>query len=282
MKERLGGISKEEHSLLKAKYGDTPNIRHLENPRHAISVVTEKPNWIPGAGTILDVMEYARNHQSSEYVNWMGDAATGRAQGQKNMGDMTYVISTISSEKKVSAGYAECTGAVLTAESFDGKPISLLTHQAPGTILDEVHTHIFEMQMRKTIQEFIRRAKPKTIDAIIFGGKITPTKGVHTTTHKQDYERSIVLIGRILTEELQFAPRVGLGASTTGVLNVAVETNSEGNSVYLMADPNPLAQIPTDHARSVSFQWFNLEELKKGWDIREEEHSEEKPDLKSA
>ncbi|MEK7530976.1 MAG: hypothetical protein AAB573_03835 [Patescibacteria group bacterium] len=96
-----------------------------------------------------------------ENVNWFLNADTAR-----------HAMSEVNEKPKVSRKYDQCIGvAVVGTDAKTHKPISFLTHQAPGVVLSDHLARDFEEDFKRRLFDLKKRSKPGSIAVRIFGGQ---------------------------------------------------------------------------------------------------------------
>lgn len=115
-------------------------------------------------------------------------------------GMKTWVISDCNEKDKYSMSYRDCTGIVISGiDKETGKEISILSHQEHeyASVLKKEE---FENDLSKSIQKIKERSKPRTIDAVMFGGIDMGSEASF------DYKPFINNLSKICEKELGFEP----------------------------------------------------------------------------
>ncbi|MDD2487665.1 MAG: hypothetical protein PHS92_04840 [Candidatus Gracilibacteria bacterium] len=173
-------------------------------------------NEIVSKGTVLHfdgriVQKYVRASKESEDI--VAIVAPGSI--VKGEGKHYYIMSDVSEDDKYSLDYRNCTGVIMTGiDKVSGNNISFMTHQDPVFFLQ--NQLMFEKDLKQKIDEIKNRAKPGSIDVILFGG----WEGGYLEF--DEYESSIGLLDKIITKELGKSPMVKPGPA----INSAVPTNA--------------------------------------------------------
>jgi hypothetical protein len=110
-----------------------------------------------------------------------------------------FVMSGIDSDNKMSRGFYNCTGLIVTGKTDNGKNISFLTHQNP-TLLSNSYNSTFEEALTKRIVDLKNKSIPGTIDAVYLGGDVD-FDGFF-------YKKNLNTINSVLKKELVFCPVV--------------------------------------------------------------------------
>ena len=145
----------------------------------------------------------------------------------------TYVMSLIDGRNKFSEDFLDCTGTLFSGiDSKTGGNISFMSHQNPGALFrnDEAREK-FNEDLNNRIDDLIKRCRPNTIDAVIFGGndsmediksnlfddsnfdlnKINENFHEITNDKNENYRKSIKLLNNIIFAKLHYSPVVMSG-----------------------------------------------------------------------
>jgi len=249
-------LSTQEVGRYRGKFGELPNIRHLENPASAIDVVLGTPRYLKDKNISSILHSYSEGFISDlEIVDWFSSPQAGQLGGMHN-----FKISSISPENKISVFYRACTAVVVFGKSIEtNERISFLTHQSPA-IFSYPSKGWFIDSLVSRLREFKKYAQKGTIDAVIAGGYFSQTVPIEHGCYAGSYLKALKTLGRILTEELQFSPRVVLGPSRDGRLYIDIALETQAGKMYIM----PTEEIDhSDQSNQVhfSFQWFEVDNL---------------------
>ena len=166
--------------------------------------------------------------------------------------DTEYDFSKIDGENKYSEKYHECTGLVVVGvDQKTNKNISFVTHQTPKYVLDlEKNGESFADGLTRQLQEFKKRCKPGTIDALIVGGNRQPNYG----NNKQgegffEYKKSIQKISDTIFPILGFKPRVATGPKlNSGKTSIFLDTKNR--RLYLLMTEQKHTEVYNDFSPS--------------------------------
>lgn len=155
-----------------------------------------------------------------------------------------YIISPVDNKDKFSLKYAECTGlAVVGIDKETGENISFLSHQNPGFFLlyDDDN---FIRDLKKQMETIMERCEPKTVDAVMFGGKFSDVRGFEEGHHihkymKDEYIKSIKLISESIKSVVGFSPTVISGPKFNPAYDHAVFKNKNRQLFLYRFSDNP-------------------------------------------
>lgn len=144
-----------------------------------------------------------------EDINFKEDPDVLSRQGFKNGGHETYVISNVNSLDKVSEGFVNCTGLLMTGKDKEtGENISFLSHAFPDEIVLPELREKFVSDIKEKIEEIKSRSVDGTIDAVVVGGNYIPL-------NKKDsldlYKESIKMVAEQVVNILGFEPVIVTG-----------------------------------------------------------------------
>ncbi|MBI4118210.1 MAG: hypothetical protein HY455_01575 [Parcubacteria group bacterium] len=169
----------------------------------------------PGAGRdLFNATLRALGNTPTRNVNYYGNPAELTSESFKNAGMHSYVISTIDNANKFSEGYADCTGLVVAGQDKEtGENVSFLSHQDPSYFLTLVGLEAnFKRDLKERLEEFKRRCKEGTIDAVIVGGNYFIDKfPEHDHEYRAKYLQSINLLKGEVSQVFGFEPVVMTG-----------------------------------------------------------------------
>ncbi|MCX6736221.1 MAG: hypothetical protein NTZ13_04010 [Candidatus Parcubacteria bacterium] len=164
---------------------------------------------------------YTDNTRGIRNVDFYGDPIELSRKGFKNVGEYTYVISTIDDANKFSEEFKNCTGVIVTGQDKNtGKDISFLSHEDPWFFVEqEGGTKKFTEDLRAQLLEIKNRCIPGTIDAVIAGGnyfkQINETE-LYTKRYRDNYQKSIEILSKEISDILGFEPAVIIGPKALG------------------------------------------------------------------
>jgi len=147
---------------------------------------------------------------SAENVDFWESKEKIEKRGQKNAGNNTYVISSISSKDKFSRNFYNCTGLVVVGiDEKDGKDISFISHQEPGVILNMGGVgQLFKQDLSDRLIEMRNRCVPGSVDIAIVGGNFIDDNEYRG---KDIYGGIVELLTEEVLEVFEFSPHVAVG-----------------------------------------------------------------------
>ncbi len=108
-------------------------------------------------------------------------------------------ISQIDEKEKHSLGYAYCTGIIMTGvDKHTGKQISFMAHKDPHGLKSDS----FRIDLEKRTSELLSRSLPRSVDAVLFGGR---GGHIHDTDRHED---SMKYWSEICKKILHFEPTI--------------------------------------------------------------------------
>jgi hypothetical protein len=150
---------------------------------------------------------------AAENVDFWESKEKLEKRGQKNAGNNTYVISTISNRDKFSRNFYNCTGLVVVGvDKKTGKEISFISHQEPGVILNMGGVgYLFKADLSDSLIEMRDRCVSGSVDISIVGGQFIDTNEYRGYRGKDIYEGIIELLTEEVLEVFKFSPHVAVG-----------------------------------------------------------------------
>ena len=144
----------------------------------------------------------------------------------------TYVMSSCDEKDKYSEGYQDCTGIVLVGKDKNsGKNISFLSHQlSRGEDLADENND-FNKDLLKNTNDFLEKVDEKTVDALIFGGSYL--------LGEEKYKKSIISLGKVLKDSLNFEPVVLTGPNFAYGRN-DISFDTQNRRLFLVRPAQPI------------------------------------------
>lgn len=196
------GLSRKKKEENKSESFVEYKQNNVEKPIRACLIDSEAV-MNPDYEDTWEVLEDIRDN--GQFVNYDGGATFIKENHLRNAGADTYVISECDEKDKYSFRYQDCTGIILTGEDKDtGKQISVMTHQNPNRFLKSKREE-FERDLSEIVREIKSRAKPGSLDAVIFGGQMP------MPLDREVYNNSIKEIEKTIAKDLGFEPVVMTG-----------------------------------------------------------------------
>lgn len=219
-----------------------------------------------------------------EEVDFYGDPEILDALNQKHVGELSFVISAVNEAPKSSKEYANCTGVVAVGkDKITKRNISLLSHQHPGTIVDE-HSQEFTRDLSDRLEELKERSEEGSIDVAIFGGR---AEGKHKELSDEEleveYYKAVSLLGDVIHNSIGVDATVLLGpnvrhgfGNSFEDLNVRVMFDTERRRLYMIR-PRQIKQglshdathsdpSKVDPGTDLTFPVSKINEMKKSWE----------------
>lgn len=163
-------------------------------------------------------------------------------------GSETYVISTCSPQDKFSKDYYNCTGIIMVGKDKNSKKqLSIMTHQDPEKFLTTKKEDFID-DLSIGIERIKDHTEQDSIDVIILGGH----------NNLKEYEQSLVLLNKVITEKLNIEPTVIAGPDLRGGPTHAY-FNTQKRRLYL------IRQAPREDSTNYNFKPSEYPEVSKPW-----------------
>lgn len=174
------------------------------------------------------IREHIEDGQEAGTIHWVdfdgGDLDELEANGFKQAGGNSYLISPISERDWFSDHYMSCTAVVaMGRDPKTGKELSFLTHQDPNFFVDggDEEADQFAQALSESLKELKKLSEKDTVEVVLLGGNFdNKGKDVKDYYIHHQYEESIARLRQIVQETLGFDPVILAGPNT----NVGSET----------------------------------------------------------
>jgi hypothetical protein len=210
----LGSNKMSENQAKPAEVVDTLRSEHLnEGVRPIMACIGTREQFLGHPGAEKAAFSYTElTPDGTTNVDFGANPTDLKEKAFKNAGWHSYVISTIDDSNKLSKGFYNCTGVVVTGiDKMTGENISFVSHQYPGVFLDENGgKNVFVNDLKSRIQELKSRVVDGTIDAVVIGGNYL----FHNEEDKERYRKSIQLLAKEFSDVLGFEPVAMTGPKT--------------------------------------------------------------------
>lgn len=163
-------------------------------------------------------------------------------------GSETYVISTCSPQDKFSKDFYNCTGIIMVGKDKKSKKqLSIMTHQDPEKFLTTKKDDFID-DLSIGIENIKDHTEQGSIDVIILGGH----------NNLKEYEQSLVLLNKVITEKLNIEPTVIAGPDLRGGPTHAY-FNTQKRRLYL------IRQAPREDSTNYNFKPSEYSQISKPW-----------------
>jgi len=170
-----------------------------------------------------------------------GDLEALEAEGFKDAGVESYLISPIGERSWFSDRYMSCTGVIaIGRDATTGKELSFLSHQDPNYFVegDKDKRETFSRALDDSLKELGTRAEKDSIEVLLVGGNFNPAASVRDYTHDQ-YKKSIQKLRQIIQQSMGFDPKVLTGPNYSVGSETVVVVETQKRKVWIDRDKQP-------------------------------------------
>jgi hypothetical protein len=179
-------------------------------------------------------------------IHWVdfegGDLEALEADGFKDAGVGSYLISPIGERNWFSDRYMSCTGVVaIGRDATSGKEISFLSHQDPNYFVDgdKDKIEIFSRALGDSLKELEARSEKDSVEVLLVGGNFNPdAEGRGGYKHDQ-YKRSIQALDRIIREVAGVGPEVLTGPNNRVGSETVVVVETQKRKIWIDRNEQP-------------------------------------------
>ncbi len=201
------------------------------------------------------------NEGVTTWVDFDGfDPKKYRAEGFKDGGMESYLISPVDERDWFSDHYINCTAVVgVGRDAQSGKEISFLSHQDPRYFVrgDDEMRGKFSQDLAETLKELKARSEEGTVEVSLLGGSYNPNLIKHEEYQHDDYKKSIEILREIVHQSLGFDPRVLTGPDSIGPETI-IDVETQKRKVWVERQK----QAPEFEE---AYQANELDEMEKKW-----------------
>jgi hypothetical protein len=187
-------------------------------------------------------------------IHWVdfdgGDFETLEAEGFKDAGVGSYLISSIGERNWFSDHYMSCTGVVAIGreaategEMATGKEISFLSHQDPSYFVDgdQEKTETFSRALSDALKELVLRSEKDSVEVLLVGGNFNPKTASGGDYKHDQYKKSIQALSEIIQAAMGFDPKVLAGPNNNVGSETVVVVETQKRKVWIDRSQQPPA-----------------------------------------
>ena len=170
-----------------------------------------------------------------------GDFEALEAEGFKDAGVGSYLISPIGERNWFSDRYMSCTGVVaIGRDAITGKELSFLSHQDPNYFAegDKDKVETFSQALADSLKELKARSEKDSIEVLLVGSNFNPAASVRDYTHDQ-YKKSIQALKQIIQQSMGLDPKVLAGPNYSVGSETVVVVETQKRKVWIDRDKQP-------------------------------------------
>jgi hypothetical protein len=187
-----------------------------------------------------------KNMDEDGETHWVdfdgGDLEALEAEGFKDAGPESYLISPIGEINWFSDHYMSCTGVVaIGRDATTGKEISFLSHQDPNYFVDgekgELET--FSRALGDSLKEMEARSEKGSIEVLLVGGNFNPNAAGGGDYKHDQYKKSIQALDRIIQVLMGVSPKVFTGPNNRVGSETVVVVETQKRKIWVDRDKQP-------------------------------------------
>jgi len=190
-----------------------------------------------------------------------GDLEALEAEGFKDAGMGSYLISPIGERNWFSDRYMSCTGVVAIGRDVStGREISFLSHQDPNYFVDgdKEKAETFARELNSSLEELKARSENDSVEVLLVGGNFNP-KAANAGGYRHDqYKKSIQALNQIIQETTGFVPKVLAGPNNHVGSETVVVVETQKRKIWIDRDKQ-LPEFDQPYLAS------DIDEVEKKW-----------------
>lgn len=171
-----------------------------------------------------------------------GDLEALEAEGFKDAGVGSYLISSIGERDWFSDRYMSCTGVVaIGRDAATGKEISFLSHQDPNYFVDGDKDKIekFSAALSDSLKELGARSEKDSVEVLLVGGNFDPHAAGGGDYKHDQYKRSIRALDQIIQGLTGVSPRVLTGPNNRVGSETVVVVETQKRKIWIDRSEQP-------------------------------------------
>jgi hypothetical protein len=203
-----------------------------------------------------------------------GDLEAMKAEGFKDAGIGSYLISPIGERNWFSDRYMSCTGVVaIGRDVLTGKEISFLSHQDPNYFVDgdKDKREMFSRALGDSLRALEARSEKDSVEVLLVGGNFNPKTASGGDYKHDQYKRSIQALDQIVQGLTGFDPRVLAGPNNHVGSETVVVVETQKRKIWIDRSEQPPEfdqPYPANNIDEAEKRWLSSETHTIGTDSR--------------